>query len=200
MPDAPAVAVIAGPNGAGKSTAAPVLLHEALGIQTFVDADVIARGLSAFDPESVAVTAARVMLARLHALADEHQTFGFETTLASRTFAPWLRRLLGRGYEVHLLFLWLPTSEFAIERVRDRVRLGGHHVPDATIRRRYQSGLVNFFTLYQPLATTWRMYDNSVGARPQPIANGRGLNVLAADDPGTWETIQNQVHRWMKTR
>ena len=145
MTESPKVVVIAGPNGAGKSTAATRILQDALAVQEFVNADVIARGLSAFKPESVALTAGRVMLQRLDALAAERADFAFETTLASRSFAPWLKRLNVSGYEFHLFFVWLPTAEAAIARVQERVRSGGHHVPEATVIRRFQSGLKNFF-------------------------------------------------------
>lgn len=125
MTESPKVVVIAGPNGAGKSTAATRILQDALAVQEFVNADVIARGLSAFKPESVALTAGRVMLQRLDALAAERADFAFETTLASRSFAPWLKRLNVSGYEFHLFFVWLPTAEAAIARVQERVRSGG---------------------------------------------------------------------------
>jgi predicted ABC-type ATPase len=160
---------LAGPNGAGKSTAAPALLKGALGVTEFVDADVIARGLSAFNVESAALAAGRVMLARLGELARHHVSFAFETTLASRSFAPRLEALKRDGYAVHVLFLWLPSAEFAIERVADRVRMGGHSVPAETIRRRYRAGLRNFFRLYQRLASTWRVFDSSAYA-PKLIA------------------------------
>jgi predicted ABC-type ATPase len=116
-------------------------------VHDFVDADVIARGLSAFEPESVAIAAGRVMLARLSELAGQRVSFAFETTLASRTFVPWLRDLKASGYEIHMLFLWLPSAEFAVDRVADRVRAGGHDVPAETVRRRYRAGLHNFFSL-----------------------------------------------------
>ena len=105
----PHIIVLAGPNGAGKSTAAPVLLHQHLAVNEFVNADTIAKGLSAFRPEDVALKAGRIMLQRLRELADQHQSFAFETTLASRTFAPWLQRLRNTGYQVHLIFLYLPS-------------------------------------------------------------------------------------------
>jgi len=132
----PSIVIVAGPNGAGKSTVAPALLHGTLAVDEFVNADVIASGLSAFDPESAAIAAGRVMLARLHELAEQRESFAFETTLASRTFAPWLRDLRASGYQIHLLFLWLPSAEFALDRVADRVRAGGHNVPAETVRRR----------------------------------------------------------------
>ena len=102
----------------------------------FVDADVIARGISAFDPERAAFAAGRVMLARVRALAGQRVSFGFETTLASRSFAPWIATLKRAGYEVHLVFLALPAAEVAVRRVAERVRMGGHSVPETTVRRR----------------------------------------------------------------
>jgi predicted ABC-type ATPase len=120
----PSVVILAGPNGAGKSTAAPALLQGALAVNEFVNADVIARGLSAFDPDAAALAAGRVMLTRLRELAAQRTSFAFETTLASRTFAPWLRDLAASGYDVHLFFLWLSSADLAIARVADRVRNG----------------------------------------------------------------------------
>ena len=131
----PSVVIVAGPNGAGKSTVAPALLQGALAVDEFVNADAIASGLSAFDPAGAAIAAGRVMLARLHELAEQRVSFAFETTLASRTFAPWLRELKASGYGIQVLFLWLPSAEFALDRVADRVRGGGHNVPAGTVRR-----------------------------------------------------------------
>ena len=138
---APYVIVVAGANGAGKSTAAPDLLRDALEVTEFVNADMIASGLSAFRPESVAITAGRIMLARMRQLAAARENFAFETTLASRSFAPWLASLKESGYHVHLLFLWLRNAELAASRVAERVRLGGHDVPAYVVRRRYANGL-----------------------------------------------------------
>jgi len=167
----PSVVILAGPNGAGKSTVAPALLRGALAVNEFVNADVIASGLSAFDPDSAAIAAGRVMLARIRELASQRVNFAFETTLASRSFAPWLRKLVTSGYTAHLVFLWLPSADFAFDRVAERVRTGGHNVPSETVRRRYAAGLRNFFQLYQPLVSGWVMYDSS-GPVPRPVAEG----------------------------
>src|SRR5207245_5581410 len=121
----PSIVILAGPNGAGKSTVAPALLRGALAVNEFVNADVIASGLSAFDPDSAAIAAGRVMLARIRELASQRVNFAFETTLASRSFAPWLRQLVTSGYSAHLVFLWLPSADFAVDRVAERVRTGG---------------------------------------------------------------------------
>lgn len=184
------IVVIAGPNGAGKTTAAPRLLKGALRVSEFVNADTIAQGLSAFDPESVAIDAARIMLRRLKELANEGGSFAFETTLASRSFAPWISSLRQQGWRFHLLYLWLPSPDLACFRVEDRVRHGGHNVPDETINRRYGAGLRNFFHLYQSIADNWRMYDNSSGAIPRIVALGKGISRIRTFDTETWREIQ----------
>jgi predicted ABC-type ATPase len=181
--------VLAGPNGAGKSTAAPFLLRGALGVTEFVNADVIAQGLSAFAPEQVALTAGRIMLSRLRELARQRASFAFETTLASRSFAPWLADLVRSGYTLHLVFLWLPSADLAVSRVADRVRLGGHHVSEETARRRYDAGLTNFFALYRPLSTTWQLHDNRGGSEPRLVATGEGTSVTVIEDRLAWEQI-----------
>jgi len=188
----PNVVVLAGPNGAGKSTAAPLLLKGLLDIYDFVNADVIAQGLSGFAPEAAALEAGAIMLQRIKALAESRRSFAFETTLASRSYAPWLRQLLAVGYHVRLVFLWLPEADLAVERVAQRVRLGGHSVPETTIRRRYQAGLRNFFRLYQPLVTTWRFYDNSAAAIPQLVAAGRGSQGIRIADRMAWKQVQEE--------
>jgi predicted ABC-type ATPase len=182
----PKIIIIAGPNGAGKSTLAPFLLRDTLGLMQYVNADTIALGLSAFQPEKVAFEAGRIMLKRLHDLARQRASFAFETTLASRSYAHWMIGLQQQGYTVHLLFLWLRNSEMAIERVRERVRLGGHDVPDATIRRRYHRGIRNFLNLYQSLANTWALYDNSASGEPSFVAEGTKEIIDMIHQPDLW--------------
>jgi len=184
----PLLIVIAGPNGAGKSTTAPSLLRDALQVSEFVNADAIAGGLSAFRPESVAIPAGRAMLDRIRQLAEARAAFAFETTLASRSFAPWLVRLKRHGYHVHVLFLWLESVDLAVNRVAARVRRGGHDVPEGTIRRRYERGLRNFFRLYLPLADSWQMFDNSNLRRPRLVASGRGSAERVANE-SVWRRI-----------
>ncbi len=186
----PKVVVLAGPNGAGKTTTAPKLLPGLLGVTEFVNADAIAQGLSGFAPERVAMAAGRVMVARIKELAKERKDFAFETTLASRSFVPWLKRLISGGYELHLVFLWLPSADAAVARVAERVRLGGHDVPEATVRRRYWAGLRNFFALYQPLATSWQVIDNFRMGQPKVIAVGKGKKATVVRDAATWRRIQ----------
>ena len=129
------------------------------------------------------------MRARLRHLAARWATFAFETTLAGRTNATWIRSLLGVGYDFHLVFLWLPSPELAVERVRSRVELGGHSVPEPTVRRRYAAGLRNFFTVYRPMATIWRFYDNSGTTGPRLVSAGRGSDPPSVRDRATWVRI-----------
>jgi len=158
-PEPPTVAVLAGINGAGKTTASRDILTNVLRIPVFVNADAIARGLNAFNVDSEAAKAGRVMLEHLRELAVARRSFAFETTLSGRTYASWLASLRATGYEVQLLYYWLDSAEAAINRVAERVRSGGHHVPDETIRRRYRLSVQNFFRLYRPLADHWRVYE-----------------------------------------
>ena len=128
------------------------------------------------------------MIDRLHQLAGDGEDFAFETTLASRSFAPWIEKLKIHGYRFHLVFLTLPSPELAVERVAERVRLGGHNVPVETIRRRYFAGIRNFFDLFQPLADSWRIYDNSV-TEPSLIASGQCRNVEFTANMPAWNRL-----------
>lgn len=168
-PGSPTVVVLGGINGAGKTSSALPVVRNTIGIPCFVNADTIARGLNAFDPESEAVKAGRIMLDHLHDLADRRRSFSFETTLSARTYAPWLETLGAMGYVSHLFYFWLNSPELAVSRVAERVRSGGHHIPEETIRRRYAKSVRNFLELYRPVVTTWQVYDNSNG-RPRLIA------------------------------
>lgn len=177
------VYVIGGPNGAGKTTLAQTVLPEYLGVVEFVNADQIAGGLSAFRPESVSVSAGRVMLHRIHELASAGENFAFETTLASRTFAPFLRELKRKGYNVILIYVWLHSPRLALRRVRLRASKGGHDVPQDIVVRRYGRGLENLRQLYLPLADSWFVFDNS---SPRPI-------LIAECQPGENAVLHNQT-------
>lgn len=190
---APSVVLLGGPNGAGKTTSAPELIQGELQVVEFVNADSIAHGLSAFAPETVSLEAGRLMLAQLRRLAARRASFAFETTLASRSFAPWLRGLIADGYAFHLVFLWLPSADLCVNRVAERARMGGHFVPEDVIRRRYDTGLRNFFTLYRPLAVSWEFYDSS--NEPHLIASFAKGRIGIHDE--IWHTIEERhgAHR-----
>lgn len=192
----PEVVVIAGPNGAGKTTVSRRVVAETLGIGEFVNADVIAAGLSGFDPERAAFAAGRVMLTRMDELAKQGASFAFETTLASRTFAPWLRERVASGYRVHVVYVWLASPEIAIRRVAARIRKGGHALPPETIRRRYGRSVWNLMNLYLPIAQafgTWRVYDNSLD-KPGLVAYGASGDTPTIADPIRYNRLQEIAH------
>lgn len=145
--------IIAGCNGAGKTTASITVLPEILECKEFVNADEIAKGLSPFNPESVAIDAGRLMLHRINQLIKGNVSFAIETTLSTRSYAKLVQQAHERGFKVQLLFFWLPTPEHAIERVAQRVREGGHNIPIDVIRRRYQAGIENLFKFICQLLT-----------------------------------------------
>lgn len=185
----PNIVIIAGPNGAGKSTLAPALLRDTLNITEFVNSDVIADGLSAFAPENAAFEAGRVTLRRLKELASEGRDLAFETTLATRSYAPWLSGLQVSGYQISLLFLWLEDVEIAIKRVAARVAAGGHSIPEATIRRRYERGLINLSELYFPIMNSWRIFHASP-IIPKEIARYDELGGEMVFDHELWKRIR----------
>ena len=169
--------IIAGCNGAGKTTASFTLLPGILDCREFVNADEIAKGLSPFQPETVAVEAGRIMLRRIRELLDEDKSFAFETTLATRSYIHIVREAIEKDYSVTLLFFWLQTVELAEERVLDRVKSGGHNIPVDIIRRRYTKGIKNLFEIYLPEVETVLVFDNSEG-KHELIAEKIDGNVL----------------------
>lgn len=192
MPDSPPhFILVAGPNGSGKTTASQALIRDQFGIVQYVNADVIAQGLSGFSPESVALEAGSLMLERIETLANARQNFAIETTLASRSLVPRVRRMNLAGYRSHLVFLWLPSPDLAIERVALRVSRGGHGIPSETVVRRYHRGLANLPN-YLSIMHTWRVVD----------AASADLRLIAFHDnnqtqivqPVLWTAIQRSVH------
>jgi len=155
--------IIAGCNGAGKTTASYTILPEILDCKEFVNADEIAKGLSPFQPEKVAIEAGRIMLNRIRELIDMSEDFAFETTLSTRSYIHTVDKAKKKGYNVILLFFWLQKIDLAIERVRERVKEGGHNIPEDVIRRRYHKGINNLFNLYLPIVDTVLIFDNSEG-------------------------------------
>lgn len=156
----PTLYIIAGCNGAGKTTASYSVLPNLLQCREFVNADEIAKGLSPFNPTSVAIEAGKLMLQRIEVLLSQKKTFAIETTLATRSYASLVKRAHRFGYQVILLFFWLSSPEIAIERVAKRVSEGGHNIPTETIIRRYWLGLQNFFNIFTPIVDLWIFYEN----------------------------------------
>ncbi len=153
--------IIAGCNGAGKTTASNTILPKSLLVKEFVNADEIAKGLSPFNPEGVAIEAGRLMLKRIDDLLEEGASFSIETTLATKSYVNLVQRAHERGYIVHLLFFWLESVELAKQRVAERVACGGHDIPVPVIERRYKAGIRNLFELYMKEVDIWVLYDNN---------------------------------------
>ena len=153
--------VIAGCNGAGKTTASFTILPEILDCKEFVNADEIAKGLSPFQPDKVAVEAGRIMISRINNLLEDELSFAFETTLATKSYKNKILLAKNKGYTVTLLFFWLQTIDLAKERVATRVLEGGHDIPKDVIQRRYINGIKNLFSIYIPIVDELMIFDNS---------------------------------------
>lgn len=165
--------IISGCNGAGKTTASYTVLPEILNCKEFVNADEIARGLSPFNPSSVAIEAGRLMLQRIEELLKRNETFSIETTLATRSYVNLVKQAQEQGYSVRLLFFWLFTPELAVKRVAERVSKGGHDIPQDIIRRRYVAGINNLFKLFMPIVNYWAIFDNSETPRRKVAIGGK---------------------------
>ncbi|XVJ71001.1 MAG: AAA family ATPase [Rhizobacter sp.] len=171
MPAIPHIFIIAGPNGAGKTTFAREFLPQEAACPVFVNADLIAAGLSPFRPEAAALEAGRLMLSQIRMHVSRRESFAFETTLAGRSYAQHIPRWQAAGYFVDLIFLALDNPQMAAERVAQRVLQGGHSIEPTTISRRFEAGLRNFSEIYQPIVNRWAVYDNS-GATPVLLTQG----------------------------
>jgi predicted ABC-type ATPase len=183
--------IIGGCNGAGKTTASYTILPEMLNCKEFVNADSIASGLSPFKPESVAFEAGRIMLNRINELINEKIDFGFETTLSAKSYISLINMARQSGYEITLLYFWLSSPEFAMSRVEERVKKGGHNIANDIIVRRYYRGISNLLKLYIPACDYWIIIDNT-DAVSEVVAQG-SLNaekVIKKDD--IWNIIIKQ--------
>lgn len=187
-PSQPTIYILAGPNGAGKTTFANSFLPTFANCREFLNADLIAAGLAPFAPETQAIRASELLLTRIDELVATRTTFSFETTLSARSYCTSIMEWRRLGYRVVLYFIWLPSSELAIQRVAKRVREGGHNIPEAVVRRRYARGMVNLFDLYIPIVTTVCLYDGS-SFPPIPIAEVEGGSTLVLDY-NRWERVQ----------
>ena len=169
MPKKRRIIILAGPNGAGKTTFAREYLQKEAYCPDFVNVDLIAAGLSPFNPQRAAIRAGKIMLSEIKRRVRKGESFAFETTLSGHIYARWIPEWRRDGYRVRLIFLSLPDAEMAIERVAARVGQGGHDVASADVRRRFKSGLLNFEEIYKHLVDKWEQYDNS-GSTPQLIS------------------------------
>jgi predicted ABC-type ATPase len=155
------VYIIAGPNGSGKTTFARKFLPDYAKCKNFINADLIAQGLSPFSPGLAAIKAGRLVLEQIHSLADRNVDFAFETTLSGKAYLSFLKTLREKGYTINLFFLWIPNTELALVRIKDRVSEGGHDIPAADVRRRFGRSIRNFLKHYKPLLDTWLLFNNS---------------------------------------
>lgn len=177
----PKLFIISGCNGAGKTTASYTLLPELLDCREFVNSDEFAKSLSPFDPSVASVSASRYMALKIKYLLERNSDFAIETTLATRSLLGIIKEAKAKGYSVTLLYFWLSSPEMALERVRDRVKTGGHNIPDDVVRRRYYMGIKYFFETYSPICDRWVLADNS---KPPftVIAEGNSKLIYIKDD------------------
>jgi predicted ABC-type ATPase len=184
----PKIYIIAGPNGAGKTTFASRFLPEYVHCTEFLNADLIAAGLSPFAPERQNIRASELMLERMDGLIRRRETFSFETTLAARSYCQKIVGWRDSGYYVHLFFLWLLSADMAVARVANRVIQGGHGLPEETIRNRYARGIANFHDLYRPVVDQWSCFDGS-RLPPRLVAQSEGSSAEVFDH-STWKLIE----------
>ena len=184
--------IISGCNGAGKTTASYTVLPEVLDCREFVNADEIARGLSPFNPESVAIEAGRLMLQRIEDLLAKNETLSIETTLATKSYINLVRRAQAKGYTVRLLFFWLNSPELALLRIAERVAKGGHNIPEPVVRRRYVGGIRNLISLFMNEVDYWVIYDNSEYPAVQVATGGKNEKVAIMLET-TYQTITDYV-------
>jgi len=184
--------IIAGCNGAGKTTASYTILPEILDCKEFVNADEIAKGISPFQPEKAGIEAGRFMLKRIKKLLDLGENFAFETTLSTRSYVQFVERAKELNYQVTCLFFWLDSDDLAVSRVARRVKEGGHHIPEDVIRRRYKSGLENFFKLFLSKVDNWLFVNNS-GDTYEIVAEG-GVNNISINNKELWDDLRKKYY------
>lgn len=176
----PTLYIIAGPNGVGKTTFADSFLPDEARQLEFVNADLIARGLSPYDPDSVSFEAGKIALRRMRELIARRVGFTWETTMSGKSAVAWLREARAAGYVLKAYFLWVGDPEVTLRRVRQRVAEGGHNIAEEVSRRRFFKTIQNFLTIYRPLMDTWKLYDNDLPA-PRLLAVGKAGRLVIRD-------------------
>jgi len=175
------VYIIAGPNGAGKTTFAVKFLPEYVSCPNFVNADLIAQGLSPFSPGAAAIKAGRLVLEQIHQFTNRRVDFAFETTLSGKLYVNLFKSLKKKGYKIHIFFLWIPDADLAVSRIKSRVAQGGHDVPIRDVLRRFNRSIWNFFKLYESFADSWMLFDNA-GPIPILIAERKNSKIRIIDE------------------
>lgn len=175
-------------NGAGKTTAAETILPEFLDCKEFVNADSIAKGLSPFQPETVSIQAARIMILRIRELIREKSTFAFETTLTTKSYISILKKAKDIGYNIVLYYFWIDSVELALKRISDRVKKGGHDVPEEAVNRRYFRSLDNLTNLFIPISDYWFILDNTKQVTNK-IAEGNNHLIKEITNKLIWNMI-----------
>lgn len=182
--------IICGPNGAGKTAASFTMIPEILDCKEFVNADEIARGLSPFNPESVSISAGKLLLQRINNLMSAKENFAFETTLATKSYVNLIKIALKSDYQVTILFFALNSDDLAVKRVKIRISEGGHNVEEKTIRRRYYSGLFNFFNVYKDLVPNWIFVENSE----------ENANIVARKEKNSQKVYLSELWNYYKSK
>jgi predicted ABC-type ATPase len=186
----PNLYIIAGPNGAGKTTFATEFLPNYAVCRNFINADLIAKGVAPFSPDSMAFRAGRLMLEEIGFYVNLDEDFGFETTLSGRSYLRSIRRIKKRGYRVHFFFLLIPTIDLALTRIKARVLKGGHDIPERVVRRRFDRSIQNFILDYRLLADSWILFDNS----------GEAPTVVAFDKEGQHRILDAELYEAVTNR
>jgi predicted ABC-type ATPase len=189
------ILMIAGPNGAGKTTMTLEFIADRSILYEFINADEIARGLAPLNPESVALTASKLMIRRLKELLDINKSFAFESTASGTNYVKHLKAAKSKGYEINLTFLWLASPDQAVKRVAQRVKQGGHFVPEETIIRRYYAGLKNLLTCYLPIADTANVLDNSSEESSKRLITRKNINgSIDIFDRTIWKKLEKTAY------
>jgi len=170
------VYIVAGPNGSGKTTFAKTFLPEYAKCDRFINADLIAAGLSPFSPQQAAIKSGKLVLGQIKEYSDNDINFGFETTMSGVTYLKYFKMLKEKGYKINIFFLWIPDSQLGIARVKDRVMRGGHNVPVEDIKRRFKRSIEKFFKSYRLLADKWILFNNAE-AKPRIIARKQNAHI-----------------------